>query len=31
VQDALQRAPTLDEQRLVIAEFGATMRDRAAV
>jgi nifR3 family TIM-barrel protein len=31
VQDALQRAPTLDEQRLLIAEFGATMRDRAAV
>jgi tRNA-dihydrouridine synthase B len=31
VQDALQRAPTLAEQRLVIAEFGATMRDRAAV
>jgi nifR3 family TIM-barrel protein len=31
VQDALQRAPTLADQRLVIAEFGATMRDRAAV
>jgi tRNA-dihydrouridine synthase len=31
VQDALQRAPTLDEQRLVIAEFGATMLGRAAV
>jgi tRNA-dihydrouridine synthase len=31
VQDALQRAPTLNEQRLVIAEFGATMLRRAAV
>ena len=31
VQDALQRAATLDEQRLVIAEFGATMLGRAAV
>jgi tRNA-dihydrouridine synthase B len=31
VQDALQRAPTLEEQRLVIAEFGATMLGRAAV
>jgi tRNA-dihydrouridine synthase B len=31
VQDALQRAGTLDEQRLVIAEFGATMLGRAAV
>jgi nifR3 family TIM-barrel protein len=31
VQDALQRAPTLSEQRLVIAEFGATMLGRAAV
>jgi tRNA-dihydrouridine synthase B len=31
VQDALQRASTLAEQRLVIAEFGATMLGRAAV
>jgi len=31
VLDALQRAPTLDEQRVVIAEFGATMLGRAAV
>jgi tRNA-dihydrouridine synthase B len=31
VQDALQRVPTLDEQRLVIAKFGATMLGRAAV
>jgi tRNA-dihydrouridine synthase B len=31
VQDALQRASTLDEQRLVIADFGATMLGRAAV
>ena len=31
VQDALQRASTLDEQRLVIADFGATMLARAAV
>jgi tRNA-dihydrouridine synthase B len=31
VQDALQRAGTLDEQRVVIAEFGATMLGRAAV
>jgi len=31
VQDALQRAPTLDEQRLVISEIGATMLRRAAV
>ena len=31
VQDALQRAETLAEQRLVIAEFGATMLGRAAV
>jgi tRNA-dihydrouridine synthase B len=31
VLDALQRAATLDEQRLVIAEFGATMLGRAAV
>jgi tRNA-dihydrouridine synthase B len=31
VQDALQRAETLSEQRLVIAEFGATMLGRAAV
>jgi tRNA-dihydrouridine synthase B len=31
VQHALQRVPTLDEQRLVIAEFGATMLGRAAV
>jgi tRNA-dihydrouridine synthase B len=30
VQDALQRAATLDEQRLIIARLGATMRDRAA-
>jgi tRNA-dihydrouridine synthase B len=31
VQDALQRAQTLDEQREIIAEFGATMLGRAAV
>jgi len=31
VLDALQRAGTLMEQRLVIAEFGATMLGRAAV
>jgi tRNA-dihydrouridine synthase B len=31
VQDALQRAETLPEQRAIIAELGATMRDRAAV
>ena len=31
VQDALQRAPTLAEQRWIIAEFGATMLRRAAV
>ena len=31
VQDALQRAETLAEQRLVIAEIGATMLRRAAV
>jgi tRNA-dihydrouridine synthase B len=31
VLDALQRAPTLDEQRVVIADFGATMLGRAAV
>ncbi len=31
VQDALQRAETLSEQRLVIADFGATMLGRAAV
>ena len=31
VLDALQRAATLAEQRLVIAEFGATMLGRAAV
>ena len=31
VLDALQRAQTLDEQRLVIADFGATMLGRAAV
>jgi len=31
VQDALQRAETLAEQRLVIAEMGATMLRRAAV
>jgi tRNA-dihydrouridine synthase len=31
VQDALQRAETLSEQRLVIAELGATMLRRAAV
>jgi tRNA-dihydrouridine synthase B len=31
VQDALQRAETLSEQREIIAELGATMRDRAAV
>ena len=31
VQDALQRAATLDEQREIIAEFGATMLGRAAV
>jgi tRNA-dihydrouridine synthase B len=30
-QDALQRAETLAEQRKIIAELGATMRDRAAV
>ena len=31
VLDALQRAGTLSDQRLVIAEFGATMLGRAAV
>ena len=31
VQDAMQRAETLPEQRAIIAELGATMRDRAAV
>jgi tRNA-dihydrouridine synthase B len=31
VLDALQRAATLSDQRLVIAEFGATMLGRAAV
>jgi tRNA-dihydrouridine synthase B len=31
VQDALQRAETLDEQREIIAELGATMLRRAAV
>ena len=31
VQDALQRAPTLVEQRTIIAGFGATMLRRAAV
>jgi tRNA-dihydrouridine synthase B len=31
VQDALQRAPTLAEQRRIITEFGATMLGRAAV
>jgi tRNA-dihydrouridine synthase B len=31
VQDALQRGDTLSDQRLVIAEFGATMLGRAAV
>jgi tRNA-dihydrouridine synthase B len=31
VQDALQRAETLAEQRLVIADLGATMLGRAAV
>jgi tRNA-dihydrouridine synthase B len=31
VQDALQRAETLEEQRLIIAELGATMLRRAAV
>jgi tRNA-dihydrouridine synthase B len=31
VQAALQRAPTLEEQRAIIAEFGATMLGRAAV
>jgi tRNA-dihydrouridine synthase B len=31
VQDALQRAETLSEQRLVIADLGATMLRRAAV
>jgi len=31
VMDALQRAPTLGDQRLVIADFGATMLGRAAV
>ena len=31
VQDALQRAETLSEQREIIADLGATMRDRAAV
>jgi tRNA-dihydrouridine synthase B len=31
VQDALQRAETLAEQREIIAEFGATMLGRAAV
>jgi tRNA-dihydrouridine synthase B len=30
VQDALQRAGTLDAQRLIIDRLGATMRDRAA-
>jgi tRNA-dihydrouridine synthase B len=31
VQDALQRASTIDEQRAIIADFGATMLGRAAV
>jgi tRNA-dihydrouridine synthase len=31
VQDALQRAETLSEQRLVIADLGATMLGRASV
>jgi len=31
VQDALQRADQLDEQRAIVAEFGATMLRRAAV
>jgi nifR3 family TIM-barrel protein len=31
VQDALQRAETLAEQRAIIADFGATMLGRAAV
>ncbi len=31
VQDALQRAETLAQQREIIAGFGATMRDRAPV
>jgi tRNA-dihydrouridine synthase B len=31
VQDALQRAETLPEQRAIIAELGATMRHRAPV
>jgi nifR3 family TIM-barrel protein len=31
VQDALQRAESLCEQREIIAELGATMRDRASV
>jgi tRNA-dihydrouridine synthase B len=31
VQDALQRAETLSQQRLIIQELGATMRDRASV
>jgi tRNA-dihydrouridine synthase B len=31
VMDGLQRAPTLSDQRLVIADFGATMLGRAAV
>jgi tRNA-dihydrouridine synthase B len=31
VQDTLQRAESLPEQRAIIAELGATMRDRAAV
>jgi tRNA-dihydrouridine synthase B len=31
VQDAMQRAATLDEQRMLLAELGATMLRRAAV
>jgi tRNA-dihydrouridine synthase B len=31
LQDALQRAGTLDEQRAIITDFGATMLGRAAV
>jgi tRNA-dihydrouridine synthase B len=31
VQDALQRAETVAQQREIIAGFGATMRDRAPV
>ena len=31
ILDALQRASTLDEQRAIIADFGATMLGRAAV